>query len=363
MQASQLTVLPAIALLLGLSSPAQAAAIEFVNGPVCRFTLVGEIEPGDADKLRALIESQQTALHNAAIEGRNIKVGPPALCLDSPGGSFSEGIALAEAVLATHHLETYIDAGAQCYSACALVFLAGSEAVEAERSSLRLMHVRGKLGLHAPFGASGEVSDPQAAANYFKAGLLAVKALMQALGQRLLPDSLRLEMLSHLGGEQDFFEIDTIDKAGRWNISLAGYRPPSSLTRRMVSQGCVNTNSWSEDGSSGEVHEDYTLKSDKTRDGTRRIVIEQGFAAEGMSDCIVTAATAGEKLYVDIGIGEAGDYEGYPGITPVWHMLPPETKLQDLPLGTGDDLSALAEAGGTADDALHKNVITNATGR
>jgi hypothetical protein len=343
------------------SSPAQSADIRQVDSPICGFALNGAIEPGDAEKLRAAIEARESAMHNAAVEGRDIVFVPPVLCLDSPDGSFSEGIALAEAVFGASKLETYVAAGAQCYSACALVFLAGSHAVEGERIPMRLMHVQSRLGLHAPFGVSGELSNPQAAANYFKAGLLAVKSLMQTLGQGLMPDSLRLEMLGHLGGEQDFFEIDTLDKAGRWGISLAGYRIPSSLTMRLVSQGCANAEAWSKDNSSSEVTTDYVPNSDKTRSGVRRIVIKEGFGAEGMSHCILVAKELGDKLFVDFAITEDAGYEGYPGNTPTWYMLPPQTKLADLPPGTGDDLSMSAEAAGNPDGGIHKNVITHAT--
>jgi hypothetical protein len=321
------SALPCLAALLpwlGLASPAGAATISAGGGGSCTLSLNGEIEEGDAERLKSQ------------------NVYGAVLCLNSPGGSFNEAIDALKVVL-DFDMKTHVDDGAQCYSACAMIFLAGARAVDGGPIPSRSMHVRAKLGLHAPYGAMGKADTAAAAEAYFKAGILAVKGATQALGHKLFPDSLRLEMLSRLGGEHDIFEIDTLDKVGRWNIFLTGYRSPSALTKRMVSQGCTNENNWSNDQPSAEIDKEFSPASDKTRNGVRRIVINRGFGVEGTYDCIVSAGVEDGKLFVDVGIDEASQFFGNPGDTPVWYLLPPETKLAAMELGSTSDEEAVNE--------------------
>jgi hypothetical protein len=79
--------------------------------------LSGPITPGDADRLTKLAEAAVQA-------GRPV----PSLSLNSQGGLFLEGIRLAETVR-RFGLVTYVEEGAQCASACFLVFVAGKEKI------------------------------------------------------------------------------------------------------------------------------------------------------------------------------------------------------------------------------------------
>jgi hypothetical protein len=334
-------------LFLGFAcTPLQAASIE-LGGGGCDIKLSGEIVEGDAAKLRAALSEAERL--NALGEPNSRLT----LCLDSPGGSFTEALEMIDAMRRSqesifYDMSTYVDAETQCYSACALVFLAGSSLSDYDIEPFRTMHVRAKLGLHAPFGTQGTVVSQQAADAYFKAGMSAVTKLMKTLGQELLPDSLRLEMLAHMGGGSDVFEIDTIDKAGRWNIGLAGYEPARALTTQLAMQGCSNKRGWTAGYEADEVTYDDSheavddveaprpISSDTTKDGVRRLVL---FSDGPLSDCIISAQLEGNGLLLDIRVGENIDKEeGVPGETPSWYLFSPTMMLAMVPAGPGNDL-------------------------
>jgi hypothetical protein len=77
--------------------------------------LDGEIEPGDAQSLRNVIKRSNDA--NRLVS---------AIRLNSPGGNLGEGARLAD-MIRYGHIPTVVPAGAQCASACFLVFAAGPE--------------------------------------------------------------------------------------------------------------------------------------------------------------------------------------------------------------------------------------------
>jgi len=77
--------------------------------------LDGEIEPGDAQSLRNVIKRANDA--NRLVS---------AIRLNSPGGNLGEGARLAD-MIRYGHIPTVVPAGAQCASACFLVFAAGPE--------------------------------------------------------------------------------------------------------------------------------------------------------------------------------------------------------------------------------------------
>jgi hypothetical protein len=325
-------------LLLGLAcTPLQAATIELGDGKPCGIKLSGEIVEGDAERLKGAIEKHDRGYSVSAL-----------LCLDSPGGSFAEGLAMVKTIVEAGHIASYIDDGAQCYSACALVFLAGSVGEGGYESPPdRTMHVRAKLGLHAPFGAEGVASSEQAAKAYYDAGLGAVNALMDTLPQDLLPDSLRRQMMQHMGGESDIFEIDTLDQAGRWKIKLAGYQPPQTLTAQMAQQGCHNKDSWEsgEEAVGDGGRPAPPLPSDTTKDGLRRLTIKEWYGPEGGLDCFITARSGKTGLLIDIDIESTDEYEVRdPGLTPSWYLFSPAMKLAAIPVGPSSDQAEFDEA-------------------
>ncbi len=232
-----------------------AQAVEIGPGKpgLCLYTLSGQIAPGDADKLRALPIDRPVTWPDIE-DGRWA-----AICLDSPGGSLPAGLELASYVL-ERGLGTVVDDGAECLSACALVFMFGT-AYQLESNALihRRLHVGGRLGFHQPdltLDRSRAYSVDDVAAAFD----LAITATLEflALAARPRPDTPRpfvdadlLEaMLQHKG--QDFFEIDTVNKAGRWGIDLIGWQEPE-FTEEGFFNACQNMTSWNTQLATGQI--------------------------------------------------------------------------------------------------------------
>ncbi len=112
--------------------------------PVVKIS--GQIEVGDAEKLKAFIEDN--GLMNC---------GTPGFCpyntviaLDSPGGSLVEALQIAEFVR-EHNFPTLLPSGARCESACSMIFLSGYTTYEGVFHPRRFAHDTAKLGLHTPY--------------------------------------------------------------------------------------------------------------------------------------------------------------------------------------------------------------------
>ena len=106
-----------------LAVPARAADISFDgirnDGPKeVRFRLRGEIAQGDVQRLDAALVS--SGVSYSQDPWRRIVVS-----LDSPGGSYHEGLDLALA-FRKRGLATVVRSGDQCMSACAIAFLGGT---------------------------------------------------------------------------------------------------------------------------------------------------------------------------------------------------------------------------------------------
>src|SRR6476660_3553282 len=91
---------------------ARAAKLE-TKGGICAVSLTGVIAQGDKKQLEDFLARPDLAPRMV-------------LCLDSPGGNYTEALAVVEFLLSSDKIiATTIARGAQCYSACALIFLAG----------------------------------------------------------------------------------------------------------------------------------------------------------------------------------------------------------------------------------------------
>ncbi len=351
---------------VAVANTAQAARITPGKAGLCRVTLEGEIAPGDVEKLRA-------APMDIPIWWSNFEDGSwAAICLDSPGGSLSSGLELARYVL-DNRIGTIIDDGAECLSACALIFMFGT-AHQHESVALtnRRLHVGGRLGFHQPDltldrTRDYSVDDVEAAFD------LAIEATLNflALAARPRPDTPRpfvdgdlLEaMLQHKG--QDFFEIDTVNKAGRWDIALFGFTPPQLTNEGMV-YACQNMTGWSArleqdqlpyqpDGYSHRV--DAAQGQDGFADGQRFRVDFSGmmtYACEvglrGSYQGSPQAVLCGyrENLSAQVGPDDCLQGSGAPGrwpIIPPAGLLPAATTLLDLKAtrGTGEIARALSD--------------------
>jgi len=194
--------------------------------PGCDVTLRGEIVAGDAEKLAEALGEFDT------------------LCLDSPGGRYAEALRFIELMSTSYTgFRAVVGDGARCLSACALMFLAGSQSVEGNSFPWRSLHIRGELGFHGPFVRLPETTftSDQIEQSY-QAGVRAIAKLLQTGSPQLFPISLLSQALAV--GPDDFLYVDTVGKAGAWQIRLVGYRPPETLTTGHVRQACANLDGW-----------------------------------------------------------------------------------------------------------------------
>jgi hypothetical protein len=105
-----------LALLAWTTTPASAASI---NHTECKdgkagcylISIAGEITEGDAKTFTDLVQ--------------NKSITSAVVYLNSPGGDFEDGMAIARFVH-QHNFETYVADGKECISMCAIIWVAGS---------------------------------------------------------------------------------------------------------------------------------------------------------------------------------------------------------------------------------------------
>jgi ATP-dependent protease ClpP protease subunit len=229
-----------------IPAAAEAASI-FVSGPMqmdpaigCSITLSGQIETGDMAALAGIVDPAIAADNNYPDfrTGRQI-----VLCMQSTGGSFLEGLRLAE-YLSDKAITTKVMPGGSCMSACALAFMGGNLDT---RSGVgwqpsRYLHPTSRLGFHAPRldlpqeGFTRKDVDRAYASALLAIGLLSQKANKLRLSQALLTD-----MVSHIG--DDFELIDTVDDIAVNNIQMYGY-DAGPMTEQASSFACWNAFRW-----------------------------------------------------------------------------------------------------------------------
>ena len=117
-----------------------AADVQTSSDRLCAYKLAGQIIAGDYDKLTGLIARSHPDIRDGE---RAIT-----LCLKSNGGSYGEGLKLAELVYKSG-FSTLVADGSECFSACAIVFMAG--VIEKQIAPYRKLSAGGILGFHAPY--------------------------------------------------------------------------------------------------------------------------------------------------------------------------------------------------------------------
>ena len=207
------------------------------HAPVCELKLEGAIEAGDSEKLSAALYALGAA---GGFDSRAVS-----LCLNSLGGNYDEALKLMTTLLTFTNVATIVDAGAECYSACAFLFLAGNaqRSEDGELAPNRTLDVRGTLGFHAPYLQTGTGTDVTAATiENFRRGVSAIAKMLEIDRRELIPRGLLAKALQVRSNE--LLYVDTIEKVGVWSIKLKGYKPPAALTSRMLDQACRNKDMW-----------------------------------------------------------------------------------------------------------------------
>lgn len=247
----------ALCLLLGACATATAADITTVRRRHCHLLLKGNIEEGDLARLKRAEYEAEEAWKRDGYKTRSDSEGQ-GLCLDSPGGSYLEGIKLAKHVFGNDAIRigTVVDRDESCFSACAIIWLAGARQHENLIFPDRKLHVNGKLGFHAPHLAVRDGTyTAQSIEAAYKAGLQAIGLLARIpYGDKspwennvgygyhgdIVPSGLLAEILAH--GPDQMFVIDSLAKVLFFGFDLEGYSTLQPVNRNALCNACTNHN-------------------------------------------------------------------------------------------------------------------------
>jgi hypothetical protein len=230
------TAFVAGALLTGTSAAVRSANVQASDDKLCAFKLEGEIIRGDNDRLSSLIA-------HSHLDPLDERTGT--LCLRSPGGSLAEALKIAETIY-NSDMSTLVADGSRCFSACAIIFMAG--VVPEHAVPYRKLSAGGVLGFHAPSlsvtegkYSKEEVEDFADAMRQAILGLVRFSEKhTQLSGNDFIKKSLIVELLEK--GPQDLFLVRTIAEAARLNIEIYDYADqfPKPSTVDAMKNLCIN---------------------------------------------------------------------------------------------------------------------------
>jgi hypothetical protein len=211
---SKILFLLAAVLLTGTNTIVRAANIQNSQKELCAFSLEGPISQGDAAQLSALVSRS----HIDRYDERTSSV-----CLKSSGGSYAEGLRIAEFVF-NHGLSTVIEFGSECYSACAIIFMAG--VMPEQIGPMRKLSIGGVLGFHAPYltmpdqkYSKQQVEDASQSMRSAILGLMQLSLKRTQLhSEEFIKKSLIAKMLEK--GPTEIFFVTSISEAARWDIEI-----------------------------------------------------------------------------------------------------------------------------------------------
>ncbi len=207
--------------------------------------LDGEIKNGDSKKIRQIVKKIDAA---SPFQFHIL------LLLNSKGGSFQEALKLST-YIRSRGIGTLIQNKDTCLSACAVAFMAGTlfeDGSDALPISFRYINIGAKLGFHRPSlrlnsegmsGIGNKIKD-RLIEDAYAAASIQMGTFFDELKKNKVATSLGIEMLK---SGSDFLMIDTIDKAGRWGISISGISFPSYIGPFQAAIACSNINRWRSD--------------------------------------------------------------------------------------------------------------------
>lgn len=156
------------------SPKSQAAEVRVIMAEHCYALLSGKIEKGDAKKVARILNKMPQELRYSSSRIKSA----PALCLDSPGGSYVEAVVIMKYLIGQRgstrtigYLGTVVDKGMICQAACAIAFLGGAyNEAEDLFNPDRTLHEDGILefGPPAPDQVDGNASREELQAAYNK---------------------------------------------------------------------------------------------------------------------------------------------------------------------------------------------------
>lgn len=267
-------------------SGVEAADIQRSNMKGCAITLAGEIVAGDFEKFSSL--AQHLDLTSKPVTWDEVITRKDsALCLDSEGGQYLEARRISQFVH-DYGVVTRVTAGAECYSACAFIFMAGRILWWEGEGPRRILNIAGRLGFHAPYidvedtaSFSGlELEETASQTNLLIADLIRFGSYMPANQYK---PSFSLSLLGELltVGPSEVMLVDTVEEVARWDIDLFGHRDKLLLSEIEVAQTCFNFQAWSLDQHSERVDAEWLLPRKTTKFKSEEYaVIDTGGMAE-----------------------------------------------------------------------------------
>ncbi|WP_170764594.1 hypothetical protein [Ruegeria lacuscaerulensis] len=207
----------------------------------CYISVEGPIEAGDADKIRDAMASFSTDHpEEANLFYPNSMNSWKKVCFDSTGGSFSEGVKIAQYLLGKR-IGSAVPKDAQCLSACAVAFMGGTNDTKGDAGLLpfRQLHPLGNLGFHAPFIEVPEREySAQTVQQAFEGALANIGFLLERGDQMNIQRSLVLRMLNT--PSDDMLYVNTVGEASRWGIAIAPVAPRDELDAVSTINACYN---------------------------------------------------------------------------------------------------------------------------
>jgi hypothetical protein len=290
----------------------------------CNLLLDGVIEIGDYERLKAAVDRQ-----------RESKLGDvPRLCLNSPGGDYREGLRIAE-YLMERSIGTAVAEDAECYSACAIVFMGGTFPWKGQLN--RYLHARGVLGFHAPYiargqGEGGVLVEAEQVRLAFSEGIRSISEFMR-LGvgndvKRITPE-LMAEMMAQ--GPDVFYTVDTVGKAIRFRIHLYGIDREAAVDALGMCNACVNMNYYALEryGSGGDPDLCRGIELPRSERHPKGVRYTSEVAPRG-GECVIDVKAENGKvsewIFRNSDQGEFGS-----GLElAYWYLFSPSTRLADL---------------------------------
>lgn len=201
-------------------------------------SLNGAITEGDTERIRELT-SEALQLYDYPDSDRIV-------VMDSTGGSYREGVRLHD-FFRNNKFRSYVGEGSKCLSACAVAFLGGANMNEGWAVNPdRIIHPRAVLGFHAPsLNVRGDAMVPASmlSTSYGNA-LESISALIKRIESSDIPRSLVETIIST--PPDSMYEVETLDDAARWNISVAAELESREPTAIEIARLCMNYPSWSQ---------------------------------------------------------------------------------------------------------------------
>jgi hypothetical protein len=248
--------LAVITILVSGQTSSWAADLRESNSERCAFTLNGPIVSGDSDRLAALL---------AVSRLDSLDERTTTLCLQSPGGSFDEAIKISD-LLYDRGLSTVVVDRSECYSACAIVFMAG--VMPDREAPFRKLSAGAIVGFHAPYLSPGEGRYSREQVDEIlqdmRKAILALLHLSSRKTKLASTDFMKKSLIARIfeGGPKEVSVVKTIAEAARWDIYI--YDAAELFPQRAVRKK-LGLNLVSEQTDKGRV---YRIKDGKASSAT-----------------------------------------------------------------------------------------------